>query len=578
MTDKNLEFRASSWAAEDNEKISGYAVVFNQDTVLYKDEASGYEVHEIIDRHALDQADLSDVLLKYNHTGRVLARTRNKTLRLTIDDHGLKIEADMSSDEAKSYYRDVKSGLLDKMSFAFIVAGDGDEWDTTTKTRRITKISRLYDVSIVDFPAYPTTEVYARAIQFAEPEIRAARMAKIDKAIKAADKILDRVGILDEGPEMFDEDSPNERERILYKMAEIRASVSNRKVADDVALVEDKLNALQDLYTDLRTYAKRQEEMRQAIAAGGGTVIESYSERILGEHNMINEKDNALAKMLEVRSAAGTSGMGNVIPTEIVGNHLREGSNGLFDDVSYTTIAHAGDIRLPYIADSDLTVNSHTENNSITPAGNQPSVVTISHAEYECTLGFSFLGKTLAIDQFERIMNDALFSAMRAKLDSVAVAAVNALTWVKAAGATKNAVQWAASGAPTLPEILTLAKLLPERYAKNARFYMNRATSLAIIENSTGLISSTGSNGMFNIDVISGMTKLLGIPVVIDSNVAAGDILYGCGPAVHLNVAGDLVFNNWLDHDSLTEKMQVACAAGAGCETGAFVKGSNSIS
>ena len=176
------EFRAASWEADQSGKISGYALVFNQRTVLYKDPETGAEYGEQIDRHALDGADLSDVVLKYNHQGRVLARTRNNSLKLSVDDHGLKIEADLTgSDEARSILQDIQSGLLDKMSFAFTVAKDGEQWDTATRTRTVLKIDRIFDVAVVDFPAYEQTEVSARSAfeSFAEPERRAYRVKQV---------------------------------------------------------------------------------------------------------------------------------------------------------------------------------------------------------------------------------------------------------------------------------------------------------------------------------------------------------------------------------------------------------------
>lgn len=123
----NTEYRSASWEAGESEHITGYAVVFNSRTVLYKDQDTGNEYGEIIDRHALDGADLSDVVLRFDHGGHVLARTRNGSLKLSIDDHGLFIDADMSgSEEARKFYEEVKSGLLDKMSFAFVVSTGGD--------------------------------------------------------------------------------------------------------------------------------------------------------------------------------------------------------------------------------------------------------------------------------------------------------------------------------------------------------------------------------------------------------------------------------------------------------------------
>ena len=147
----DLQFRA----VEDTEKmeIKGYAVVFNSP------ETYGYT--EVIDEHALDEADMSDVVLRYNHNDSfmVLARTRNKSLQLEKDEKGLLIDAQLQDDitDHRNIYNAIKSGLIDKQSFAFSV--DEDEYDYDTDTRRITKIGKLYDVSVVDQPFYNATDV-----------------------------------------------------------------------------------------------------------------------------------------------------------------------------------------------------------------------------------------------------------------------------------------------------------------------------------------------------------------------------------------------------------------------------------
>lgn len=155
-------------ALEDNEKqemiVEGYAVVFNQETDL------GW-CKEIIDRNAFNGADMKDCVLKYNHNDSflILARTRNKSLELTIDDHGLKIRAKLiDTTNNKDVYKMIKEGLLDKMSFAFTVAER--KWDYETDTRTVLKISKLYDVSVVDVPAYDNTEIYARSKEEYEKE------------------------------------------------------------------------------------------------------------------------------------------------------------------------------------------------------------------------------------------------------------------------------------------------------------------------------------------------------------------------------------------------------------------------
>ena len=148
----DMQFRA-----EDNEdgkmEIKGYAVVFNSP------ETYGYT--EVISDKALDDTDMSDVVLRYNHNDSfmVLARTRNKSLQLEKDDKGLMIDAVLQDDitDHRNIYNAIKSGLIDKQSFAFSV--DEDEYDYDTDTRTITKIGKLFDVSVVDQPFYNATDV-----------------------------------------------------------------------------------------------------------------------------------------------------------------------------------------------------------------------------------------------------------------------------------------------------------------------------------------------------------------------------------------------------------------------------------
>lgn len=161
MKNVNKEYRLAEVKTTENSDenemiIEGYAVVFNQITDL------GW-CKEIIDRNAFNGTDMKDCVLKYNHEDSVfiLARTRNKSLELTIDDHGLKVRAKLiDTTNNRDIYKMIKEGLLDKMSFGFTVAERS--WDYETDTRTILRISKLYDVSVVDFPAYEQTEIYTR--------------------------------------------------------------------------------------------------------------------------------------------------------------------------------------------------------------------------------------------------------------------------------------------------------------------------------------------------------------------------------------------------------------------------------
>lgn len=141
-------------------EVRGTAIVFDTPTCLF--EVDGVKYYEVIDRHALDGCDLSDVIMNYNHGGKVVARLRNKTLVLTITDRGLDLEADLSGTAAgRDLYEEIDGGYIDKMSFSFVVRAA--EYDAATHTRRITKIRKLYDVSAVDIPAYEETSLSARS-------------------------------------------------------------------------------------------------------------------------------------------------------------------------------------------------------------------------------------------------------------------------------------------------------------------------------------------------------------------------------------------------------------------------------
>lgn len=155
--------------------LEGYALKFNSPAV------HGYT--EMILPSALDNADMSDVCLKYNHsdTNYILARTRNNSLQLVVDEIGLWFRAELiDTTTNQDIYKMVKSGLLSKCSFAF--TEKGENWDYENNIRYITNIDKLYDVAVVDVPFYESTEVYARSIEEYEKEKEKYMQAKIDLA------------------------------------------------------------------------------------------------------------------------------------------------------------------------------------------------------------------------------------------------------------------------------------------------------------------------------------------------------------------------------------------------------------
>ena len=181
-------------AGEDGEKtVTGYATTFNQPYELYRDAWNGYVyiVREQVDPAAFDNTDMDDVIMQYNHEGRVFARGSNGTLELDPDEHGLHIRANLGGTEiGRQLFEEISGGYTTKMSFGFRVGKDkreeteerNEETGVTTVTilRTILEISKLYDVSAVSLPANDATSISARnfgegAVAEAKKEILARR-------------------------------------------------------------------------------------------------------------------------------------------------------------------------------------------------------------------------------------------------------------------------------------------------------------------------------------------------------------------------------------------------------------------
>ena len=177
-----FEIRQAQDGEEPSFLVEGYASTF-EPYVMY--EFDGVKYMEQIDPKAFEECDMSDVIFCKDHAGTVFARTRNKTLELSVDEKGLFTKTDLSKTaSAREMFDEIKAGMYDQMSFAFTVREDS--YDRETHTRTIMKIDKLYDVSAVSFPANPGTDIgvatrdYFNGVIEAE---RAERLAK-EEAIK----------------------------------------------------------------------------------------------------------------------------------------------------------------------------------------------------------------------------------------------------------------------------------------------------------------------------------------------------------------------------------------------------------
>ena len=166
----------------DGNKVVGLAAVYESRTNI------GNMFEEVIERGAFDSSDLTDVLFFVNHdmSKIPLARSRrnngNSTMRLSLDERGLNMEASLDVDnnnEAKALYSDIQRGDMSGMSFLFTIKEDTwENLNSEMPIRRIKKIARVREVSAVNFPAYQDTELLARDVASLESERKALDYAR----------------------------------------------------------------------------------------------------------------------------------------------------------------------------------------------------------------------------------------------------------------------------------------------------------------------------------------------------------------------------------------------------------------
>lgn len=160
---RSFDFQVRAEQVEGSETgemwVEGYAVRFNSPTVLF--EMDGLEYSEQVAADAFTDCRMDDVIFNYNHSGKVMARTRNRTLQLNVDEGGLFIRARLDgTEEGRRLYDEISKGYIDRMSFQFTIGAEAFDRDNRMWT--ILRIKRLYDVSAVDIPAYDDTSISAR--------------------------------------------------------------------------------------------------------------------------------------------------------------------------------------------------------------------------------------------------------------------------------------------------------------------------------------------------------------------------------------------------------------------------------
>ena len=551
---EKMQYRMSSWEAGKEMRITGYAVVFDQRTVLYRDPETGYDYGEIIDSNALDRANLNDVILRYNHEGHVLARTRNGSLTLRVDKRGLFVEADLSgSEEARRFYEEVKMGLLDKMSFAFDVAAD--VWDEKSRTRRISKINRLYDVSIVAFPAYEQTQVEARhAEEFAlhaeqdrkdwrerhtsldRVEIE-KRMAVMGLRGSAADYMtkedLSEAKKRDSSLPMLARGRYDEREPIYREMLEIRSNW----IEGDLEKADKAKKRFAELENELKAIAEKRFAAAEKVSAGGGVLTKDFiphaEER---KNNMENIELRAFKKFVsegtmqnltvEERAGLTTSGAGAVMPVEIF-NHMITNSkySDLLNRARVMNISGAGTVKVPIASNVGATWKAELA--AVDPTAPTLTSLDLGGKELMRAIQFSAAVDAMSFEEFSTWMADLCASEVVETLEEAFITAaagtdaphngLQKLTWTK----DSNAVE--AATTITAADVAKGLSLLPQKYARNAILLMNANTAY----NTVGLFKGTSE---YAYSMADGATRFMAKEIHI-SEYCEDNAIYIIDPA-----------------------------------------------
>lgn len=195
---RNMELRVLD--IEDADKkymVEGYASTFDKYLLLTID---GEDYFERIEPTAFDNADLSDVVFRVDHEGRVYARSSAGSVEIWHDEKGLGQRTDLGRTQmARDLFADIEVGNYPQMSFAFVVADDGDYFDMATNTRVITKIDKVFDVSPVSFPANPNTSLSVSTRDYFNGVIEMKRAERLEREKRETQKqkirILSEVSI-----------------------------------------------------------------------------------------------------------------------------------------------------------------------------------------------------------------------------------------------------------------------------------------------------------------------------------------------------------------------------------------------
>lgn len=308
----NVELRTSEVraAGDDALVIEGYAANFEQVTDL------GY-FKEQIARGAFDEVMEDDVRLLLNHDGAPMARTKNGTLELSVDESGLKYRAALAdTQDGRDLYKLIKRGDISQSSFAFTI--QDQEWNESRTMRTVTKMARLLDVSPVTYPAYPTTTVAARNMADVKPEPVQETETKTEATTESQETRTFATTAEQPAKSFKNMNFRNSTDAARY-ISQLEAKLGNINdlaETEERALTSEELEETQDIHTKLeaaeqqRDALSKNEARLKRLAVAADAVVRSDKEVIKATAQF------DLGKALREAAQGGVTGLEKEIAQE----------------------------------------------------------------------------------------------------------------------------------------------------------------------------------------------------------------------------------------------------------------------
>ena len=516
-----MEIRAVQMTATDKPLIlEGVAVVFDAP-------AQVGDFEETISGDALKFTDLSDVALFYNHDiNRVpLARTPN-TLQLSIDSRGLKFIAELpNTADGKAIYDGVKRGDLRGCSFAFSV--DNDIWQGNKRT--ITKIGKIYELSIVPYPAYSDTTVEARHKKFARNKKFGGRQtmkfenvaqafnfynqrtiaqiekraAEIETELSADGADVKSLNIELEGMKAAKENIEEAQGSLNNAKTTLLNLIETADTESATPLDEEKVLSSEEYRTAF--YKTLQGKKLNSVETRAMKIARAKFEKRAGEFNT------------STNSAA-------IIPTETLNEIISKArtQGGLLAECRMFSVP--SNVAIP-VATPKSAAQWHVEGAEVdTEKIDLTDSVTFSGNEIIKVFSISLKVQAMAISAFEAYLTEELTNCVMSTIETALVSGTGngQGTGIMSVFDSSNTITL--NHLPTYQNFTATVAQLERGYANGAKFAMNNRT----LWTNCYSLQDGNQRPIFIQDLQNeGIGKILGFPVVIDDNLPDGVILFG---------------------------------------------------